>query len=245
MRVLVISDIHGNDTALRAVLKECPDYDELWCLGDIVGYGAGPVECIKELSAADVPFRSVAGNHDMAAAGRIRLDHFIREGVAALKWTSARLGPGDMGLLEKDEKAVFPKEGLTLTHGSPADPIWGYIYSEEDARRAFGALTTPVGLFGHTHVPAVFYESGGRPEIFRPRAEYPISTDSLGKRLLVNPGSVGQPRDGDPRASCMIFEPESMTALFKKVEYDVAEAQKKIRRAGLPKVLADRLAHGI
>ncbi len=246
MRSLIISDIHANLAALDAVLRRDWDVDELWCLGDVVGYGAEPLECIESLMTCTLPFRSVAGNHDLAAVGELALARFIPEGQEAIGWTASRLAGPRRRWLKRSALLELPEYGATLVHASPIDPVWMYINSIEAAGAAFADLNTQIGLFGHTHTPIIYYVDGsGQPDIFRPCAGQRIDLDVLGKPLLLNPGSVGQPRDGDPRSSCAVLDLDAHWAEFHRFTYSVEHAQGMIRAAGLPESLAERLAFGV
>jgi predicted phosphodiesterase len=246
MRALVISDIHSNDDALSAVLSEHPRVDEIWCLGDIVGYGGAPRECIGLLRNCGLPMRSVAGNHDLAVSGKLALSKFIPEGRDAISWTTALLEETERRWLDRASSCLFPADDLSLFHGSPRDPVWEYLYSISVAETALEDLTTKIGLFGHTHVPMIYYRRDKETaDRLAPRVGGRIDLKTLGNRVLINPGSVGQPRDRDQRASYMVLDMESAWVEFHKADYPISEAQKKIRAAGLPDALADRLQYGI
>jgi diadenosine tetraphosphatase ApaH/serine/threonine PP2A family protein phosphatase len=241
-RVAVISDVHGNWHALEAVLEdvEREQPDELWCLGDLVGYGPRPNPC-----CAAVERRAsicLAGNHDLGVLGEIDLEEFSGDAVAAARWTRGVLAEGSRSFLES-LRPQGEREGVELFHASPRDPVWEYVLSADVARAAFELTGSPLVLVGHSHVPlAITLEDdlvdGGLAE---GGTELPLGP---GRRLL-NPGSVGQPRDGDPRAAWLLLDFERETASFRRVEYDVASTQEEIRERELPDALAQRLAHGV
>jgi len=240
--VAVISDVHGNWHALEAVLEdvEREQPDELWCLGDLVGYGPRPNPC-----CAAVERRAsicLAGNHDLGVLGEIDLEEFSGDAVAAARWTRGVLAEGSRSFLES-LRPQGEREGVELFHASPRDPVWEYVLSADVARAAFELTGSPLVLVGHSHVPlAITLEDdmvdGGLAE---GGTELPLGP---GRRLL-NPGSVGQPRDGDPRAAWLLLDLERETASFRRVEYDVASTQEEIRERELPDALAQRLAHGV
>jgi diadenosine tetraphosphatase ApaH/serine/threonine PP2A family protein phosphatase len=241
-RVAVISDVHGNWHALEAVLEdvEREEPDELWCLGDLVGYGPRPNPC-----CAAVERRAaicLAGNHDLGVLGEIDLEEFAGDAVVAARWTRGVLAEGSRAFVQS-LRPLGEREGAQLFHASPRDPVWEYVLSADVARAAFELTSAPLVLVGHSHVPlAITLEDdvldGGHAEGGTELALGP------GRRLL-NPGSVGQPRDGDPRAAWLLLDHEAGTASFRRVEYDVAATQAEIRERGLPDALAQRLAHGV
>ncbi len=240
MRLAVLSDIHGNLAALEAVLSALAPFDAVWQLGDIVGYGPQPDEVIERLRA--VGAQGVRGNHDSAAIGRIDVDWFNDDARAAVEWTAERLGPdGQRWLGELPERLV---EGdFTLVHGSPRDPTWEYVYSTPIARACFMAFETPHCLVGHTHVPLVFREDDGRVEMLAPSDGSRLALDA--RRTILNPGSVGQPRDGDRRACGMVLDTDERTVEWRRVDYEVGTTQQRMREIGLPARLVERLGHGL
>lgn len=241
MRVGVISDIHGNLAALDAVLAAMGSVDALWCLGDVVGYGAEPNECIARLRERDA--LCIAGNHDLAALGRVGLDAFNADAAAAARWTAAALTPESREWLAA-RTSISAAGTVLLAHGSPYDPVWEYVTSARVAARSLSCFDSPLCLVGHTHVPSSFVQQpDGQIE-----TEYRVEGDvvRLGHvRLLANPGSVGQPRDEDPRAAYLILDSEAGTLTWHRTSYPVAEAQEKILAAQLPARLARRLAVGL
>ncbi len=240
MRVAVVTDIHSNLPALEAVLEACAPYDALWVMGDVVGYGPYPDEVVARLRKEHAV--AVRGNHDAAVLGELDTHVFNDEARLAVEWTSERIGTTARhwldGLPETREEGEF-----TLAHGSPRDPLWEYLVSVPLARRNLAHVTTPHAIVGHTHVPLVFREDGTRVEVIHPRAGTRIELDE--RRCILNPGGVGQPRDGDPRACAMVMDTEARTAEWLRVPYPVERIQNRMRRLGLPARLADRLALGL
>jgi diadenosine tetraphosphatase ApaH/serine/threonine PP2A family protein phosphatase len=240
MRVAVLSDIHANLPALDAVLAALAPYEAVWVLGDIVGYGPQPDEVIERLRTENA--RGVLGNHDAAALGRIETDAFNEDARAAVEWTAAHLGAAAHEWL-----AALPErhvEGdFSMAHGSPRDPIWEYLFSTPVARRNLNAFDTRHCLVGHTHVPLVFRDDDGLMETLAPSDGSRMNLDA--RRTILNPGSVGQPRDGDPRACAMILDPEAGVAEWHRVPYDIPGVQALMRAAGLPERLAQRLEFGL
>ena len=242
MRILIISDIHGNLSALEVVLESANElgYDHVWCLGDIVGYGPNPSDCIEEIRTIEA--LCIAGNHDWAALNKISLEDFNHDAQRASWWTQEHLTPENASYLEEQPEARVEGD-CTLAHGSPRHPIWEYIHLPSVAAANFDRFQTPYCLVGHTHVPVVFRAlDANRADMFIPSLDTPLS---LGEdRLIINPGSVGQPRDGDPRASFLILDEEANTIQFYRVEYPIEHTQSLILKAGLPQRLAARLAFG-
>lgn len=242
----MVSDTHSNLEALEAVVDAARDRDATGFIvcGDLVGYGADPVPVLERLF--DLPLRSaVAGNHDLAAVGRFPLDWFNEVAAAALRWTSEQLPADARETLRGLEPRESATEGLVV-HGSVVEPASEYLMPGDDpaASRSFGRETFERCFFGHTHVPTVFEQRGDGGV----RGQQIVGEGRLvleeGHRYLLNPGSVGQPRDGDPRAALMILDDDGPAAEWIRVGYQVEAAQEKIRAAGLPVVLADRLAVG-
>lgn len=240
-RIAVLSDVHGNRQALEAVLRAARQAgaDAIWCLGDTVGYGADPAWCLATLSGAD---RCLAGNHDLAVAGRVEASVFTTWAREAIAWTRAAIGPAGLARLGALEPA--DDEGdVALFHASPLDPVWEYVLSEEQARVGLESTGAGLVLVGHTHVPAAWgLHPDGRIEggFVGGARTVPLG----GARWMVNPGSVGQPRDRDARAAWLVYEPGAGTVTFHRTPYDVAGAQNAILAAGLPPPLAARLSEG-
>jgi len=241
MRVLVLSDVHANLAALEAVLADAPDHDALWSLGDIVGYGPDPNECVALLRERD--HVAIPGNHDWGVLGKLDLEYFNAAARDANLWSRQVLDAESRQYLEAlPEKQVL--QGVTLAHGSPRDPLWEYLLSHQAAKISFSYFGTDLCLVGHTHVPMIFRDESGAYDC---QAIYP-PTDRVirldRQRYIINPGSVGQPRDHDPRAAYMLLDTEAWTVMFRRVEYDVARTQERMRAAKLPRRLWMRLASG-
>jgi len=241
MRLLVLSDIHSNLAAFEAVLAHAGQFDKIWCLGDLVGYGPQPNECIERLKA--LPHICVAGNHDWAAINRLDVSAFNPDALRACLWTREQLIPSNWEFIESLPERLV-EDSFSIVHGSPRHPIWEYITHPFVAAANFAHFDTTYCLFGHTHVP-VIYAFTGSPRtcdaltlpLDKPR---PIGEG----RLLINPGGVGQPRDGDPRASYVILDMEKNTIEYRRVAYPVEETQRLMFSAGLPPRLAMRLSLG-
>jgi diadenosine tetraphosphatase ApaH/serine/threonine PP2A family protein phosphatase len=239
MRIAVLSDIHSNLAALDAVRAELPAHDELWVLGDIVGYGPQPNEVIRTLQ--EMGARSVLGNHDGAAIGTIDTRDFNPDAAAAIKWTATVLDDNARAYLTSLPQ-VRCESDLTAVHGSPRDPIWEYITSTSIAMANLEAFDTRLCLFGHTHLPIVFAAQDGRGTALAAIPDEPVSLDA--QRLLLNPGSVGQPRDGNPASSYLLVDTDANVAEFHRVAYDVGQTQRLMRQADLPARLVERLSWG-
>jgi predicted phosphodiesterase len=242
MRVLLLSDIHANLEAFRSVLDDAGTVDRVWFLGDVVGYGPEPEACVKLLRSLE-PEHCLAGNHDWAAVGRMDASEFNPEARKAAMWTaSAHSRPSRAWLASLEPRLDLDGGEVTLVHGSPRRPVWEYILDAAVAMEALGDLEAPLGLFGHTHVP-VAYEEGVDGALRWP-VTYAEPLDLSGGRWLANPGSVGQPRDGDPRAAYALLDPVARAISFHRVAYDIAAVKHKILAAGLPPRLAARLDYG-
>lgn len=241
MQCLVISDIHANLAALEAVLDDAPEFDELWCLGDLVGYGPSPNECIKRIR--DFPHTSLAGNHDWAALGKLSLRSFNAVARVANEWTQRELTSSSRTYLNGLSPSLQQGD-FALAHGSPREPVWEYIMDANTAYRNFEYFSTSVCLVGHTHVPVLFTldEEHDRAEPVLPPLPEPVELGP--ERTIVNPGSVGQPRDGDPRGSYAMLDTDEMTWEFRRVKYSIEITQERMRAKGLPQLLIDRLQAG-
>ena len=251
MRTLIISDIHSNIVAFDAVLRDANAHgpvDNIWSLGDVVGYGPHPNECLETLRGFD--HVSVAGNHDLGAIGAIYLGMFNEEAAIACAWNSEQLTADNRAYIEGLPQVVKQDE-FTLAHASLRDPVWEYLIHEEAARGSFALLETPFLLVGHSHLPLIFEEIVSVPDA--PPRVHSVGRLNQGSlihlpndvRLILNPGSVGQPRDGDPRAAYAILDTDAHTYTQFRVQYDVESAQKDFISAGLPPALAERLAYGL
>jgi diadenosine tetraphosphatase ApaH/serine/threonine PP2A family protein phosphatase len=239
MRIAVLSDIHSNLVALDAILAHAGAVDGVWHLGDVVGYGPDPDGVVARL--AEIGARGVRGNHDAAALGGPEIEWFNPEARTAVEWTRDTIAPATRAWLSALPERLVVDE-VTLVHGSPRDPLREYITSAAIARANLAYFETPLALHGHTHVPVAFSEEDGRMGMVEPPPGAAIAL--AGRRSLVNPGSVGQPRDGDPRASYLVLDPEAGSATWHRVAYDIAPVQSAIRAAGLPDRLAARLGVG-
>jgi predicted phosphodiesterase len=241
MRVAVISDIHANEAALEAVLEEidAASVDAVWCLGDIVGYGPAPNRCCEIVSArADA---CLIGNHDLVALGKLDVESFNDDAATAALWTRAELTEESRAFLSPLE----PKgklAGVELFHASARDPIWEYVLSADSAYLSLLSTTAPLVLVGHSHVALAI----GLDDTELHGGLAPADTAvELEGRWLLNPGSVGQPRDGDPRAAWLELDLERPRAHFHRVAYPIERTQAEMRERGLPGPLAERLAHGV
>ncbi|MDO8615921.1 MAG: metallophosphoesterase family protein [Dehalococcoidia bacterium] len=287
MRVLIVSDIHANLVALETVLRDAAaggPIGALWNLGDCVGYGPRPGECIARLREMEALW--VAGNHERACTGAIGTDDFNPDAAAAAQWTKQRLSPEERAFLDTlpevaEETASDPglkagaasgpvadpglkagaasgpiadpslkagasRAGFTLVHGTLRQPIWEYLYSHEAAMGHLQLQRSPFGLVGHTHVPLIVIEDAGAPhgcELYRFGDGESVELSGE-RRLVINPGSVGQPRDGDPRAAYAVYDTESAGVTLHRVEYEIATTQKRMEEEELPRRLIDRLTLG-
>jgi predicted phosphodiesterase len=242
MRIAVLSDIHGNLHALDAVLAdvEREDVHEVWCLGDIVGYGADPNDCCARIrEQADI---ALCGNHDMAVTGELSLEEFSRGAALAAQWTREVISEDTREFL----LSLEPKGdagGVGLFHASPRDPVWEYVLSGLTAELCFDATDFRVNLIGHSHVALSFDRQEGTPATGTTRREG-TELDVASGEWLINPGSTGQPRDGEPRAAWLSLDTERWTAVWRRADYDIAGAMAAIRAANLPDSLAERLQYG-
>lgn len=244
MRVLIVSDIHANLTALEAVLEDAAgSYDAVWCLGDTVGYGPWPDECIARVR--DLGAITVIGNHDWAALGEMDVEDFNPEARKAVTWTVAHLSQEARSWLRGLPSQPLVVEGYTLTHGSPRDPIWEYVLYPAVAWANFEHFTTPYCLVGHTHVPSLHLLGKGEQKSVMAAPKYGmVMALSSSARGILNPGSVGQPRDNDRRAAYALLDTEKNTWEPRRVEYSIEQTQRRMRQAGLPDRLINRLAYG-
>jgi predicted phosphodiesterase len=246
MRYLIFTDIHGNLEAFLAFLKFAKKrkIDQYIFLGDLVGYGASPNEIIQKIRTLK-PISMIRGNHDKAVCGLDTVQTFNPIAAAAIRWTRDHISKKNLNLLYnlKQGPLIVNKE-IMICHGAPFDEDH-YIFGEFDAQEAFLHITTPICFFGHTHFPFIYEEKDHLVEgTFLTGDSNEIKIEK-GVRYLVNPGSIGQPRDRDPQAACAIFDSKTRKIKFFRFPYDIGEAQKKILEAGLPPALAERLAVGI
>ena len=243
VRVLIVSDIHSNLEALESVLRHAErkgGFDRIWCLGDMVGYGPDPSACLRRLREFDLVV--VAGNHDFAAAGVIDAADFNGAAFDAIRWTAGQIEDEESSYLAGlPQVSVQPP--FTLVHGSLRAPIVEYLTHPSQAVVTLDLLTTDYCLVGHSHYPFICRENGGMP-LFLPLPEsQTVPLD--GERCIINPGSVGQPRDRDIRAGYAVFDEGALTVEHHRVEYDRATTQAKMRKAGLPHYLIHRLDLGV
>ena len=240
MRTLIISDVHSNLTALDAVLAAAEadgPLDGVWCLGDIVGYGPWPLETVRRIRLLDAV--CIQGNHDAGAIGRISLDTFNHAARDACRWNGAQLDEETRSFLEGLPDTVTV-EGFTLVHGTPRDPLWEYLTGYGDAVEALERVDTRDVLVGHTHYQFAF-EAGRGARLPGPDG---LTVTRGGGRLVVNPGSAGQPRDRDPRAAFAVYDSEADTLSLRRAAYDIAATQRAMEQAGLPEPLISRLSAG-
>jgi diadenosine tetraphosphatase ApaH/serine/threonine PP2A family protein phosphatase len=244
MRVLIISDIHSNQVALAAVLSAVGSFDQLWNLGDTIGYGPRPNECVEMMrDLADV---MIAGNHDLACLGRVDLSDFNPDARSANIWNGKQLHDEARALLNALPPSQIIDERYMVAHGSPGNPIWEYLLTRVQAIENFSRFEQQVCFVGHSHVPLIFRLNASG------RCDGPTSPDSgktlnleAGMRYIVNPGSIGQPRNQDPRAAYALLDTDAGTIRFERIAYDVEETQRQMRAANLPEPLALRLQYGM
>jgi predicted phosphodiesterase len=243
VRIAVFSDVHGNLHALEAVLDslDAESPDTVWCLGDVVGYGPRPNRCCALVAErADL---CLIGNHDLAVLGRLDLEEFAPDAVESARWTSSVLEDSSRTFLESLSPSAS-RDGIGLYHASPRDPVWEYVLTPQVVVASLYEAEEPIVLVGHSHVALAF----GLEESLLTGGLAPDGTEfalAEGARTLLNPGSVGQPRDSDPRAAWMLLDLDARTASFRRVDYPVEKTQAQIRECGLPEALAERLEHGL
>ncbi len=242
MRTLILSDIHANLPAFEAVLADAEPFDQVWCLGDVIGYGPNPNECVERIR--DLPgIQCIKGNHDAAIIGDIDIRAFNYEARASLEWLDAVLHPENrQWLMNLPDRLVL--DDITLVHGSPRNPVWEYILEKRTAWENMKAFNTKFCLVGHTHIPCICLLEGEDPQSIKIRYMTPGKTFSIGFKSIINPGSVGQPRDHNPKASYLIFDDEAQEWVYQRVDYDIDKVQKQIIAAGLPHRHASRLTDG-
>jgi predicted phosphodiesterase len=242
MRVALLSDVHGNLPAFQAVLADIEQegVDALWCLGDLVGYGAQPDECVA--LAAQSCDLCLIGNHDLVVIDRLDINEFSMNAAIAATWTRENIGKEAVDYLSGLEPADTDR-AIGLYHASPRDPVWEYVLSTMLADACMDTMDARVGAVGHSHVALWFWrrEEGS---IAGDHAPGGTELDLSEGQWIVNPGGVGQPRDGDPRAAWLLFDLERWTATWRRVEYPIDDAARAIHDAGLPVALSDRLYHG-
>ena len=244
MRVLLVSDIHSNYTALETVLAVAGSFDQLWNLGDTIGYGPRPNECVMYMRIyADV---MIGGNHDLACIGKVDLTDFNPDARTANIWNGEQLEPTNRALLDALPPIREVDERFMVAHGSPREPVWEYLLTRAQAEDNFALFKNQVCFIGHSHVPLIFRQ---HPD---GRCDEPMLADAdltldlaTGYRYFLNPGSVGQPRNQDPRAAYAILDTDANTVQFKRIEYDIAQTQRQMRDAHLPPALIRRLEYGM
>lgn len=248
MRYLIISDIHANLVALESVLEaaDMSTVDQLWCLGDIVGYGPNPNECVDRMR--ELATHCLVGNHDWAALNKIDIADFNPEAREAILWTQEQLTPASIEFLTKLEGRLDDAHpDFTLAHASPRHPIWEYLLYPATAAENFEHFSTRFCVVGHTHKPVIFRQEVGQQDVlpFQPAINIPLPlAQAEDVRFIINPGSVGQPRDNDERAAYAIYDDEAGTLTFYRVPYDIAETQRRMSEAKLPERLIARLEYG-
>jgi Predicted phosphoesterase len=244
MRILVISDVHANLTALDAVIKDAGTFERVWCLGDVVGYGPQPNECISRLRELDLT--CLAGNHDLAVVGKTPLWEFTNSAKEVIFWTRHWLTDSNRDWLTSlPSTPLVVEKDITLVHASPRDPIWEYIVARETARDNLAFIETPICLNGHSHMPVMFRKPWDGLKILEEqlRVNAPVRLTTY-DQVFLNPGSVGQPRDEDPRASYAIVDLDAMTFTLRRAQYDFTVTQKLMKQAKLPERLIRRLRFG-
>lgn len=240
MNYLILADVHSNLEAFTAILQAAQaeaKIAEIWCLGDMVGYGPDPQACLQVLR--QYPHVCVVGNHDLAAIGKIDTSEFNAAAAAAAQWTAQHLSPDDKYYLESLPLKII-KDDFTLVHGSPREPIWEYLLSPEEAQASQSYFSTRYCIVGHSHIPLFFEFKDNRYYLSSLSPSLPLGQN----RLILNPGGVGQPRDHDPRASFIIYDTDTNTLRHYRVTYDIAITQQKMLHLGLPQSLARRLSYG-
>ena len=239
MRIAVLSDIHSNLAALEAVTADMQTVDEVWVLGDVVGYGPHPNEVIATLQR--IGARTVMGNHDGAAIGTVDARDFNPDAGRAIVWTGTAIDDNARAYLASLPE-VRTDGDLTAVHGSPRDPVWEYVTSPALAAANFDAFQTKLCLFGHTHIPVIFRQDGTDAIPIRGEPNRTVELD--GSRCLINPGSVGQPRDGNPDSSYLVLDLHRGSVDYRRVPYDIAATQRAMQAVGLPARLIERLSYG-
>jgi predicted phosphodiesterase len=241
MRVLVISDIHANITALESVIADAGNIDAVWCLGDLVGYGPDPNECIQRVQ--ELPnLVCILGNHDAASLKQIDVGTFNPEARHAINWTQNMLTDASIDFLNHLPERVN-LDHVTLVHGSPRQPVWEYLLDTQNATRSFEFFESAYCFVGHTHLPILYHLSENH-HLARLLIPEPDTRFGLTPRAILNPGSVGQPRDHDPRAAYAIYDSQEPSWEYRRVAYEVGSVQERMKSAGLPDRHIQRLAAG-
>ena len=244
MRSLIVADVHSNLEALESVIldaEKTDGFDQVWSLGDIVGYGPNPAECIELLQ--EYGARGIAGDHDLAVCGKIAPGGFTKDASAAVWWTISQLSFEQYSYL-RDLPLSMQIEQFTMVHGSARAPFWSeYVETPESARASFDLMSTPRCLVGHSHRQLMWLDHGESVSLRKPPIDMPIVLGT--NRLIINPGAVGQPRDADPRASYAVYDSRDMVLTFRRVAYDRPATQRKMQAHGLPQYLWTRLEYGL
>jgi diadenosine tetraphosphatase ApaH/serine/threonine PP2A family protein phosphatase len=241
LKIALLSDVHGNLPAFQAVVEDIgrAGVDETWCLGDLVGYGAQPDECVA--LATETCDACLIGNHDLVVLDKLPIEDFSAHAAAAARWTRDRIGAEAVEFLSSLEPKDESRE-VALYHASPRDPVWEYVLSSLVAEACLDEMDARLGAIGHSHVALWFKRRDG--EMSGKPAEGGTELEVGHGDWLINPGAVGQPRDGDPRAAWLLLDTAGWSVNWRRVEYPIEQAAQKIEEAGLPRVLADRLYYG-
>ncbi|MYB48394.1 MAG: metallophosphoesterase family protein [Dehalococcoidia bacterium] len=242
LRALIVSDVHSNIEAFQSVIAHANDmegFDQIWSLGDLVGYGPDPIACIDLLREYD--HVAVGGNHDLAAVGKIGLQKFNMHAAAAARWTTTQLTSDHVDFLGQMPLRLEVHD-FTLVHGSPRDPVWEYVITAAAAAASFSRFDTKRCLVGHSHIPFLCMPDGESAQFFDFPIDLPVRLRDA--QLIINPGSVGQPRDGLPTASYALFDSDEQTITHYRAEYDIASTQERMTKHNLPQYLINRLARG-
>ena len=244
MRIAIVSDIHSNYVALETVLAAIGSFDQLWNLGDTIGYGPQPNQCMATMRERATVM--VAGNHDLACIDKVDLTDFNADARIANIWNGQQLEAEHRAALADAPPIQAIDEHFLVVHGSPREPVWEYLLTRDQSRENFEVFEQQVCFMGHSHVPLIFRRLRDGT---CPNPTIPANGDTLafepGIRYFVNPGSVGQPRNQDPRAAYAILDTEAATVRFMRVEYDIAKTQRQMREAHLPTALIRRLDYGM
>lgn len=244
MRIVIVSDIHSNLVALETVLSAVGSFDQLWNLGDTIGYGPRPNQCMESMRAlASV---MIAGNHDLGCIGKVDLTDFNTDAKLANLWNGEQLTDDNRAALDMLPPSTVVDDRFMVAHGSPRDPVWEYMLSRDQAAANFEVCSQQVCFIGHSHVPLIFVKTsdGQYSNPILPTAGDTLQLED-GVRYFINPGSVGQPRNQDPRSAYAILDTDAGSVRFMRIEYDIAKTQRQMREAQLPTALVRRLEFGM